>query len=453
MKTYQDIDPSAWDAYQPDDRHPWDLARVGHLHRRAGLQANWATLQRDLNDGPEISVSRLLLGESTSLDGQPADQFDADQNALARQAAASGELEILQAAWLYRLIHSPHPLRERMTLFWHNHFATSQAKVGNLGLMERQNALFREHALGNFGALLKAIGRDPAMLIWLDATTNRKSHPNENYAREVMELFSLGRGHYSEHDIREAARAFTGGFVQGDSYRFVAAQHDAGTKTLFGQSGDFRDEQVAELLIAQPACALFIARKLVALLIDETRAWSDAALKPVAERLRESGFQLAAAVEMIVRSRAFFNESSRRTRVKSPVEMVVGTLRALEAVRPTVSTRALARACERMGQSLFQPPNVAGWPGGMAWINTTALLARANVAAALLSNDADLGRRIDPLALATRYGARSADAQRRFFVDLLLQTHAPASTSGSFNAAEARAFVTGLLAAPEYQLS
>ena len=148
------------------------------------------------------------------------------------QLGPSADLARIQAIWLYRMIFTPHPLRERMTLFWHNHFATSDAKVQNPGLMLRQNSLLRSQALGDFGALVSAIGKDPAMLIWLDSTINKKAKPNENYAREVMELFTLGRGHYTEKDIQEAARAFTGWFVVRDQFQEVPRQHDDGVKTV-----------------------------------------------------------------------------------------------------------------------------------------------------------------------------------------------------------------------------
>ena len=173
------------------------------------------------------------------------------------------------------MIFTPHPLRERMTLFWHNHFATSDAKVQNPGLMHRQNALLRSQALGDFQALVSAIGKDPAMLIWLDSTINKKAKPNENYAREVMELFTLGRGHYTEKDIQEAARAFTGWFVVRDQFEEVPRQHDDGVKTVLGQSGHWDGDDIPGILLDQPACAEFICRKLFRHFVSETATPSD----------------------------------------------------------------------------------------------------------------------------------------------------------------------------------
>ena len=305
--------------------------------------------------------------------------------AMAGQLAPSADLARIQAIWLYRMIFTPHPLRERMTLFWHNHFATSDAKVQNPLLMQRQNDLLRSQALGDFRALVSAIGKDPAMLIWLDSTINRKAKPNENYAREVMELFTLGRGHYTEKDIQEAARAFTGWFVVRDEFQEVPRQHDGGPKTVLGQTGNFDGDDIPGILLEQPACAEFICRKLFRHFVSETDTPSDALIAPLAAAFRDSGYQIQEPVEMILRSNLFFDPSVRRRRVKRPVEFAVGTIRALEIVNPTVATAALAESCARMGQSLFAPPSVAGWDGGPGWINSTAMLARANLALGLLS--------------------------------------------------------------------
>ena len=179
---------------------------MAHLHRRAGFAAPWAVLERDLREGPTASIERLLKGEGKSADGTPAAELESTLDAMTAQLGPSADLTRIQAIWLYRMIFTPHPLRERMTLFWHNHFATSDAKVQNAGLMLRQNTLLRSQALGDFGAMVSAIGKDPAMLIWLDSTINKKAKPNENYAREVMELFTLGRGHYTR-ERRPGGRA------------------------------------------------------------------------------------------------------------------------------------------------------------------------------------------------------------------------------------------------------
>lgn len=458
-------DPSrAWEPFDSGPADHWDRSRVAHLHRRAGFAASWSVLERDRKDGPEASIDRLLNGEPTTADGEPASAFASFHDTMSARLAAGGEIRPLQAAWLYRMIFSPHPLRERMTLFWHDHFATSNAKVKNPVLLRRQNDLLRRYALGDFRALLKAMARDPAMLQWLDAASNRKAHPNENYAREVMELFTLGRGHYTEKDIQEAARALTGSFVRSDEYHLVESEHDEGTKTILGRTGNFDGDALADILLEQPACADFLARKLYQQFINEVDDPSDELIAPLAEELRSTGYDIAATVRMILRSRLFHDPATRRKRVKGPVELAVGTVRALEVLDPTVSTEALAEFCEQMGQALFAPPSVAGWDQGTAWINTTTSLARSNLALALLSDDNDrLGQRLDPRALADRHGADSPEEVTGFYMDLLVQdafdegvrrriiSAARAKKGGPGAAArEAAALV---LTSPEYQLA
>ncbi|MCA1684775.1 MAG: DUF1800 domain-containing protein, partial [Planctomycetia bacterium] len=346
-------DPArAWAPYRPGPDAPWDLARVAHLHRRAGFAAPWSVLQRDLREGPGPSIERILNGEPTAAHGRPAPEFEGLADEMARQLAPSAALSRLQAIWLYRMIFTGHPLRERMTLFWHNHFATSEAKVRNAGLMQRQNDLLRTHALGDFSKLLAAIARDPAMLIWLDSTANRKAHPNENFAREVMELFTLGRGRYTERDVQEAARAFTGWFVVRDQFREVAAQHDGGTKSVLGRVGNLGGDDIPGILLAQPPCAGFLCAKLVRAFVTEVDPLPPGLIEPLAEAFRGSGYDVRVPLATVLRSRLFFDPGVRRRRVKSPVEFAVGAVRALEIVKPTVRADALAESCAGMGQSL-----------------------------------------------------------------------------------------------------
>ena len=442
-------DPArAWAPYVPGDTTPWSLARVAHLHRRAGFAAPWSILQRDLKAGPAASIDRLFKGEPTSGDGQTADEFDALLDAMAARVGSDATPARLQGLWLYRMILTARPLRERMTLFWHNHFATSLAKVENPALMQRQNDLLRSHALGDFRAMLEAVGKDPAMLVWLDSTANRKAKPNENYAREVMELFTLGRGRYTEKDIQEAARAFTGWFVVRDRFSELPAQHDDGVKTIFGKTGRFKGDDIPSLLLDQPACAEFLCAKLFRQFVSEVDAPSPALLAPLARMFRNNRFDITAPLRMILASNLFFDESRRRRRVKSPVELSVGTIRALEILKPTVSSEALADACGRMGQTLYAPPSVAGWDGGPTWINTTAMLNRTNLALALLGKDnAQLGGRCDAKALADRNGVEP----RKFYLDLLVQDALESKTLGAVK--EPWELATLVLTTPEYQLA
>ncbi|MEO6811907.1 MAG: DUF1800 domain-containing protein [Isosphaeraceae bacterium] len=434
----------AWTPFAPGPNDPWDQAKVAHLHRRAGFAPPWSVIERDRNDGPDASIARLLNGEALNPRGLTASEFEAQAEEIDR-LGASGTLVQLQAAWLSRMILTPHTLRERMTLFWHDHFATSNAKVKNVALMARQNALLRCHALGDFKAMLTALSHDPALLIWLDATSNHKAHPNENYAREVMELFTLGRGRYTEPDVQEAARALTGGFVREGRFVEVAAQHDDDPKTILGQTGRFGGDDLTRILLEQPACAEFLSGKLFAHLVSDVDAPTPELLAPLAIAFRESGYDVRVPLEMILRSNLFFSPAARRRKIKGPVEFAVGTVRALEVMRPTVSAEALAESCRRMGQSLYAPPSVAGWDDGPAWINTATSLARTNVILGLTADS----KRFDAKALAGRFPEVNVS---EFYVELLVQDAFEDSVRRKV-AGSAREVATLVLTSPEYQLA
>src|SRR5262249_4184330 len=215
-----DNDPRwAWEPYHPSDNAPWDVRRVGHLYRRAAFGATAAQLEAGLKSTPAKLIDGLMKG------GAGQKEYDASMAPLAAAIGKGNNAQLLRAWWLSRMLYSPHPLQEKLTLFWHNHFATSNAKVQNTRLMLGQYELLRKHALGDFGALLKGMSYDPAMMVWLDTAGSKKGNPNENYARELMELFSLGIGNYTEEDVREAARAFTGWGVVGAETVFRKADH------------------------------------------------------------------------------------------------------------------------------------------------------------------------------------------------------------------------------------
>jgi uncharacterized protein (DUF1800 family) len=280
--------------------------------------------------------------------------------------------------WMREMIETPAPLRERMTLFWHNHFATSQQKVNRSQAMWRQNQLLRTQALGNFRELLHAVAKDPAMLVYLDGANSRKEAPNENFAREVMELFTLGEasqgGRYTEQDIKEAARAFTGWSVERDdfSFKFRPAFHDDGNKTLLGSSGTFDGDAALDILLEQPAAARFIVGKLWKEFVSPV---PDAAqVERIAQRFRSSGYDISTAVKELLLTDAFWAESNRGSLVKSPVDLVVGTVRQFDFSYTDVTPFALKAA--QLGQNLLVPPNVKGWPGQNEWITATTLLER-----------------------------------------------------------------------------
>ncbi|RQS63072.1 DUF1800 domain-containing protein [Burkholderia sp. Bp8963] len=282
--------------------------------------------------------------------------------------------EALRAAWVNEMVVTPSPLTERMTLFWHGHFTSGQDKVPYPQTMFAQNVLLRSEALGNFGTLLHAVARDPAMLQYLDGASNRKGRPNENFAREVMELFTLGEGHYTQHDVTEAARAMTGWTIDPDTLRFVVRPewHDTGDKTILGDTGPFDGDGFLDILLKRPETARFIATKLWREFVSDT---PDAdALDTVAGRFRASGYEIRAALGALWSTDAFWDPRNRGVLVKSPAEFVVGSVRLFDVGYG--DPQMLANTVRTLGQNLFYPPNVKGWPGGPTWINSSTLLAR-----------------------------------------------------------------------------
>jgi uncharacterized protein (DUF1800 family) len=256
--------------------------------------------------------------------------------------------------------------------------------------MFHQNCLMRRHALGHFGPFLQEVSKDPAMLVWLDSNTNVKGRPNENYARELMELFSLGVGHYTEKDIREAARAFTGWHTDGYEFQFNARAHDDGSKTVLGQAGNLDGSDVVRIVLGRPDAARFLVRKLYHFLISEKSNPPDSLLEPLCESFRKYDYDIASLVRTMLASRHFYSPYAFRQRLKGPVEYVLGAVQAVyhrydeghPDYRP-LPQQVLVGWLDSMGQSLFAPPNVKGWPGGRAWLNTSTVLQRDNFGGAL----------------------------------------------------------------------
>jgi uncharacterized protein (DUF1800 family) len=443
-----------WRPYAPCTETPWDLRRVVHLHRRAGFAATWSEIQRDLKGGPGPSIDRLLSGTSR-MQGVAA-EFEQTAALLLDTATDTGRLK---AWWIYRMLFGPDPLGERLALMWHNHFATSAAKVKDFGVMRRQNELFRTLGRKRFGELLGAVVRDPAILLWLDAPANRKEHPNENLARELMELFALGIGHYTEKDVKEGARALTGWTVAEGKFREVADYHDSGDKMILGRKGAWKGDDFVRFVLESPATAERLAWRLCELLMGEN-AVDAAAIKALAAGLRQHQLDIGWGVETMLRSQAFFAEGNLGKRVLGPVEYVVGAARALEMFEAPPSTLLLADWAARLGQDLFYPPNVGGWNGGRAWINTQTMIGRANFAVALV--EGTLSRRgepFDPLALTKRHSHGDGLEDVLVFYGQLLEGAAPAEARRKHLLAvlgarpDPRRAVALMLAAPEYQLA
>jgi uncharacterized protein (DUF1800 family) len=446
MKT---LDP-VWAAYKPSDEVPWDLRRVAHLHRRAGFAGSWAELQRDIKDGPDASIDRLLTGKASL---RSPSEFDSTANLLADAAVAANESGRLKAWWFYRMLFGPDPLGEKLTLTWHNHFATSIAKVQDLSAMRRQNDTFRRLCRATFGELLNASVRESALLVWLDAPANRKGHPNENLGRELMELFTLGVGNYTEADVKEAARCLTGWTVEDGKFAEVATRHDEGEKTVVGKTGKWTGADLVRVLLENPATAKRLAWRLCDVYFGE-KAVTPEALQSLADGLFENNLDIGWAVGIILRSKAFFADTNIATRIKGPAEFIAGSARALEMFDPAPSTLALADWCGRMGQDLFEPPNVGGWNGGRAWVGARAMITRANFVAALVDGtNAGRPKAHDPAELAKKHGLPTdANALITFHCRLLLGGDPTPALTARLAKGMDRKMVALLLSAPEYQL-
>jgi len=415
------IDPKwAWAAYEPSEQHPWDLKKAGHLFRRAAFGATHAELQQALEDGPQKAITRLLKGMPESKDYA--------SNIAAIMGPSRKNIAIARGTWIVRML-GPHPLREKLTLFWHNHFATSVAKVNSAAYMVGQYELMYRHALGPFGPMLQEMSKDPAMMIWLDTIQSTQSTPNENYARELMELFSLGIGNYSETDIREAARAFTGWEIRNGKFSFNKSQNDPGDKTFFGKKGKWQGEDIVRMCLEHAACPRFIARKLFRAYVSETIEPTAELIEPLATFYRESGMHTGLLLEKILRSNLFFASLAYRSKIKSPVEFALGIARGLEI---RISATNIANALEAMGQNLFAPPSVKGWDGGQAWLNGQTLLFRQNLALGLCSRSnfvvVPVQRQkeeedwvVEPIELFERHGCKSAEAKVDFLLNAFLQ--------------------------------
>lgn len=308
-----------------------------------------------------------------------------------RQKARQEDRKQVTAArtwWLERMIETPRPFEEKMTLFWHGHFAAGYRAIEDSWHMLVQNEMFRTNATGNFADLLFGIIRDPAMLKYLNNNQNRRQSPNENLARELMELFSLGEGNdYTENDIKEGARALTGYTFQDDEFVFNEKQHDSENKQIFGRTGKFDGDDFVQIILSRRTCSEFLALKLYRFFVNDAPGEpTDTQRRFVvrlAKELRMKEYALKPMLRALFRSQHFYEPVNRCAIIKSPTQLIVQTIRTLRT--PARDLRALASAGSLMGQSLFEPPSVKGWDGGRSWINTSTIFIRQNVAVYLLT--------------------------------------------------------------------
>ncbi len=443
--------PAAWaDDLSPIAPADWTRDRAAHLIERAGFGETPEEIARLAAMRPNEVVDRLVAYEAVdNRDVKPFDEsgiwdagmdpFPASRAETVRIAYERGDalgLKVLPRGtprrlqpivdkffysliangietqrlglwWANRMLATRHPLEEKLTLFWHGHFATGENKVRDYRMMLRQNEMFRARASGNLRELLVGILKDPAMLVYLDNGENVRKHPNENFGRELLELFTMGVGHYSERDVREAARAFTGWSNDVLVFKFNADLHDDGAKTFLGRTGNFNGEEVIDIILQQPVTAEFVAAKLYRYFVREDI--SDTVKKELGRSFRESGYQVKPLLKRIFLSKDFYAPTSYATQIKSPAHLVVSTYKKMGLAEvPTIPD--FGRMTGSLGQSLFDPPNVAGWAGGRTWITPATLLQRGNLFREVLFPDVKAFRAPDRAMSATdaRVGERLA---------------------------------------------
>lgn len=428
--------------YAPSRDRPWDRAAATHLLRRAGFAPSQDEIQTALDAGPADTVRRLVR---QTRDGERHDELDETGRAL----AVRPDIDALRGWWLLRMCHTERPLAARMALLWHNHFATSNAKVQSPALMLQHLRTIERHALASFEDLLLAVSRDPAMIVWLDGNANAKGRPNENYARELLELFTLGLGNYTESDIRDAARAFTGWHVRGGVFRFVPGEHDDRDKTVLGASGPWNGDDVVRITVRHPACAPFLARKLLREFLCPHPP--DDLIDAFAGVLRDCRFDLGESMQTLLGGQAMFDPRWYRARIKSPVEFAVGIVRSIGC---RVGARPLADAVSQSGQRLLEPPSVKGWDGHRAWITSASMLVRLAAASRAVRDDV-----FNAAAFRAHHELTNRDRVIRFCEELTLDGRVPPGLRAAYPPPSAglddllRGVLRGLLCSPEYQMA
>ncbi len=382
--------------FRPSDSNPWDKSLAAHLLNRAGFGALPEEVDQAVAWGFDRTVDHLVDFDKIPDDDLPAPEMpplpeqvrkmtatlsqEEQKNAVDKVNHDNGEaIDKLRSWWVRRMIHAKRPLQEKMTLFWHGHLTTSAEDVKQARLLLKQNQFLRENCLGNFCDLLLGISRDPAMLQYLNNNSNRKQHPNENYARELMELFSMGIGNYTEDDVKAAARAFTGWTYHEETFTFNDREHDYGTKTYLGHTGNLDGGDVIDIILQQPCTSRFMAKKLLRFFVCDDPTSQE--IDGLASVIRAHNYEFKPVVRALLGSEIFFSAKAFRTQIKSPVQLVVGAARTLGV---TVDEHALVMVARGLGQDLLYPPTVKGWDGGETWINTQTLLLRYNFAGYLI---------------------------------------------------------------------
>ncbi|MCZ4245909.1 DUF1800 domain-containing protein [Pedobacter punctiformis] len=388
-----------------------NFLKVKHLYNRAGFGISYPDLHKLSKKNLDKVVSGLLKEPKQNMDITLIDTAESKKQLLAQlglyakkdltdderkqrqeiirtQNEKSRDLNI---AWINQMINTANPLREKMTLFWHGHFA---CRSNNPFFAQQLNNIQRENALGSFKTLLVEVSKSPAMLQYLNNQQNRKGKPNENFARELMELFTLGRGNYTEQDIKESARSFTGWMYDKDgSFIFRPNLHDANTKTFFGKIGNFQGENIIDLILEKPETASFISRKIYKFFVNDTP--NEDHVKELAAHFYNSKYDIAELMKKMFTSDWFYSPENVGSKIKSPAEFLVGLSREFYVTynKPQV----LIQLQSSLGQYLFNPPNVAGWPGGQSWIDSSSLMLRMRIPSLILNDgEIDFSGKADP---------------------------------------------------------
>ena len=379
-----------------------DISLMAHLMRRAGFGATRDELEAALAKGYEATVEELL---------HPGDPGDLPQDVIRRYHTEQAELRLSDGAaanWMYRMITTKNPLEEKLSLFWHSLFATGYVKLNQANALLNQIEMFRKYGLGNYATLLVELSKDPAMIIWLDNIDNHKEAINENYGRELLELFSMGIGNYSEEDIKECARAFTGWTLGNAEYMSTRASrdsiwpysrinwhfqyrdydHDDGEKTFLGETGNFNGQDIVDIIAKQEATARFVSTRMFQYFAaDEVNEDGEKVIDEMIKSYFDSGYEMRSVLRTLFNSEYFKSENARWARVKGPVELVIGAVRLAGSYRePTPGIEQVARQAVYMGQGLLQPPSVEGWHEGIEWVDSGALVERVNFVAHEFAN-------------------------------------------------------------------
>lgn len=450
---------------------------IKHLYNRAGFGISYPQLKK--RSSIKTAVKELLEQANAEHPLKaiqenlrpPYDSKDRSEEKIRQYLRMRNQQQQdLNIAWMERLAETTHPLLEKMTLFWHGHFA---CRTNNAYYMQQLNNVHRKHALGNFRQMLLEVSKTPAMLAFLNNQQNKKGKPNENFARELMELFTLGRGHYTEKDIKEAARAFTGWqYGREGEFRFNERQHDNGSKTFFGKTGNFKGEEIIDIILENKQAAYFISERIYKFLVNDIP--DPAHVKELGEHFYASGYQLKPLLEKIFTSGWFYDKANRGNKIKSPIEFITGLNRQFYVSYQNPKIQLLLQ--RSLGQVLFNPPNVAGWPGGQNWIDSSTLLTRMRLPSILLNGGViDFGDKTDPedeALIAAGQFRRPAgrnfirtrpdwdkflqelppNADKTELADLLLAPVLDPSQIEKFKAGSLKDTAVQLVSTPEYQL-